>query len=105
MDDIPAPSGSTDLRMIAVGRLMLDNIANIKSYWIMVGLKVAQLAQSFGANDIDGTVVEETIYHMAGAQTPQAMTAKQLEKTIRETGRTPVRRDTLYNEIKATTAA
>lgn len=99
MSELPAPTAVTDLRMIAVGRLMLDNIANIKSYWIMVGPRVAQLAQNFGANDIDGTVVEETIYHMAGAQTPQGLTAKELHKLIRDAGRVPVRRDTLYNEI------
>lgn len=99
MSEIPKPSGATDLRVIAVGRLMLDNFANIKSYWIMVGTKIAQIAQTFGANDIDGTVHEETIYHMAGATTPQAMTVKEIKKLIREAGRIPVRRDTLYHEV------
>lgn len=99
MEDVPGPSGITDLKTIAVGRLMLDNFDNIKSYWIMVGPKIAQLAQNFGANDIDGTVVEETIYHMAGAQTPQGMNEKELHKLIREAGRVPVRRNTLYQEI------
>lgn len=100
MDHLKGPSGATDLRMVAVGRLMLDNIDNVKSYWIMVGTKIAQLAQHFGANDIDGTVVEETIYHMAGAKTPQGMSVKDLKNLIREAGRVPVRRDTLYNEIQ-----
>lgn len=105
MSDIPKPSGVTDLRMIAVGRLMLDNIDNIKSYWIMVGPKIAQMAQSFGANDIDGTVVEETIYHMAGATTPQALSVKEMKKLIVEAGRIPVQRDSLYNELAVSDAA
>ncbi len=105
MSEIPKPSGVTDLRVIAVGRLMLDNFANIKSYWIMVGPKIAQIAQHFGANDVDGTVVEETIYHMAGASTPQELTVKEIQKLIREAGRIPVRRDTLYNELAISSAA
>jgi len=105
MSEIRKPSALTDLRVIAVGRLMLDNFANIKSYWIMVGTKVAQIAQHFGSNDVDGTVVEETIYHMAGAQTPQGMTSKEIQKLIREAGRIPVRRDTLYREIATSDAA
>ena len=84
---------------------MLDNFDNIKSYWIMVGPKIAQIAQHFGANDVDGTVVEETIYHMAGAQTPQGLTVKEIEKLIREAGRVPVQRDTLYQELSVSTAA
>lgn len=99
MSDIPKPSGVTDLRMIAVSRLILDNFDNIKSYWIMVGPKIAQLAQSFGANDIDGTVIEETIYHMAGATTPQSLSVKEIRKMIAEAGRVPVQRDSLYNEL------
>jgi aminodeoxyfutalosine synthase len=71
----------------------------------MVGTKIAQIAQHFGANDIDGTVVEETIYHMAGATTPQGLSVRDLEKMIREAGRVPVRRDTLYNEVAAGAAA
>lgn len=105
MSEIPKPSGVTDLKLIAISRLMLDNFHSIKSYWIMVGTKTAQLAQSFGANDMDGTVVEETIYHMAGAETPQGLTVAQIEKLIREAGRVPVRRDSLYNEIKVESAA
>ena len=105
MSEIRKPSGVTDLRVVAAGRLLLDNFDNIKSYWIMVGTKIAQIAQHFGANDVDGTVVEETIYHMAGAQTPQGMTEKEIQKLIREAGRIPVRRDTLYNEVQAHDAA
>jgi aminodeoxyfutalosine synthase len=99
MQDVPAPTGLTDLKVIAVGRLMLDNIDNIKAYWIMMGVKMAQVAQHWGANDLDGTVVEETIYHMAGAETPQCLSEKELQKLILEAGRTPVRRDTLYREL------
>lgn len=100
MSDVPGPTGVTDLKMIAVGRLMLDNFDHIKSYWIMVSPRIAQMALHFGANDLDGTVVEETIYHMAGAETPQGMSVKEIEKLIVEAGRVPVRRDTLYNEVK-----
>jgi aminodeoxyfutalosine synthase len=99
MEDVPAPSGVTDLKMVAVSRLLLDNFAHIKTYWIMLGVKTAQLAQQFGANDMDGTVVEETIYHMAGAETPQNLSVRELKALIREAGRVPVQRDTLYHEI------
>jgi aminodeoxyfutalosine synthase len=99
MPDVPAPTGATDLKMQAVGRLMLDNIDNIKAYWIMLGVKTAQVAQHWGSNDLDGTVVEETIYHMAGAETPQELSEKELRRMIEEAGRVPVQRDTLYREI------
>ncbi len=94
---LPAPTGMDDLRTYAVSRLLLHNIPHIKAYWIMVGLKTAQIAQSFGVDDLDGTVQEEKIYHMAGADTPQAMTRIDLVRLIREAGRQPVERDTLYN--------
>jgi aminodeoxyfutalosine synthase len=94
---LPAPTGVDDLRTYAVARLMLHNIPHIKAYWIMIGLKTAQIAQSFGVDDLDGTVQEEKIYHMAGADTPQAMTRADLVRLIREAGRTAVERDTLYN--------
>jgi len=94
---LPAPTGVDDLRTYAVARLMLHNIAHIKAYWIMIGLKTAQIAQSFGVDDLDGTVQEEKIYHMAGAETPQAMTRADLVRLIREAGRTAVERDTLYH--------
>lgn len=99
LPDLPAPSGVTDLKVIAVGRLLLDNIPNIKAYWVMLGIKIAQLAQHFGANDLDGTVIEETIYHMAGAETPQSLSIRDIRRLISETGRTAVQRDTLYHEL------
>jgi len=96
---LPSPTGHDSLRTIAISRLMLDNIPHIKSYWIMLGIKLAQVSLAFGADDIDGTVREERIYHMAGAQTPQELTRDQLVQLIRNTGRIPVERDTLYNIV------
>ncbi|MCE2400473.1 aminofutalosine synthase MqnE [Candidatus Poribacteria bacterium] len=96
---LPSTSGLTDLRNIAVSRLMLDNMPHIKVYWIMTGLKTAQIALSFGADDIDGTVTEEKITHMAGADTPEAVSVDALTRLIEEAGYIPVERDTLYNEI------
>lgn len=94
---LPRPTGVDSLRTYAVGRLMLHNIPHIKAYWIMIGLDTAQIAQSFGVDDLDGTVQEEKIYHMAGADTPQAMSRTGLVRLIREAGRRAVERDTLYN--------
>ena len=94
---LPAPTGMDSLRTYAVARLMLHNIAHIKAYWIMIGLSTAQVSQSFGADDLDGTVQEEKIYHMAGAETPQVLSRSQLVRLIREAGRHAVERDTLYN--------
>ncbi|MEN6627429.1 MAG: aminofutalosine synthase MqnE [Candidatus Sumerlaeia bacterium] len=99
MSNLPAPTGATDLRTIAAARLLLDNIPHIKAYWVMLGLKTAQLAQHFGANDLDGTVVEETITHMAGGATPQAMGVAELERLIRDAGRIPAQRDSRYREV------
>lgn len=99
MDYLPSTSGLTDLRNVAVSRLLLDNFPHIKVYWIMTGLKTAQIALSFGADDIDGTVTEEKITHMAGADTPEAISAEEIIQLIEEAGRIPVERDTLYNEI------
>ena len=96
---LPSTSGITDLRNIAVSRLMLDNFPHIRAYWIMVGLKMAQIGLNFGADDIHGTVTEEKITHMAGAKTPQVITADEIKRLICEAGRVPVDRDTLYNEI------
>ena len=76
MDDIPKPSGVMDLKTMAISRLMLDNFPHIKAYWVMLGIKTAQVALSFGADDIDGTVVHEKIYHEAGAETPQEVTGR-----------------------------
>lgn len=96
---IQKPSAITDLRMIAISRLMLDNFPHIKAYWIMLGIPTAQLALSYGADDIDGTVVHEKIYHDAGSDTPQELTVAQLRRLIEEAGRVPVERDTLYHEV------
>jgi aminodeoxyfutalosine synthase len=101
-----AAAGTTaydDLRMLAVSRLLLDNILHIKVFWIMVGLKTAQIALSFGANDVDGTVVEERITHAAGAETPEALTIEELRGMIAGAGREPVQRDTLYRCLETTT--
>ncbi|AFL87809.1 putative menaquinone biosynthesis protein, SCO4494 family [Terriglobus roseus DSM 18391] len=99
---LPRTTGFDDMRQIAVGRLLLDNFAHVKSYWQMVTPKMAQISLRFGADDIDGTVVEEKIYHEAGATTPQGMRRAELERLIREAGREPVERDTLYNRVTRT---
>jgi aminodeoxyfutalosine synthase len=96
---IPRPTGFDALKTIAVSRLMLDNFDHIKAYWIMLTPRIAQIALGFGANDLDGTVVEEKIYHDAGATTPEHLTRAELERLIRAAGRVPVERDTLYNRI------
>ncbi|MEW4570442.1 aminofutalosine synthase MqnE [Tautonia sp. JC769] len=100
MDEIPKPSGVMDLKTMAISRLMLDNFPHIKAYWIMLGIKTAQVALSFGADDLDGTVVHETIYHEAGAETPEEMTIDEIRRLITEAGRDPVERDTLYHRIE-----
>jgi aminodeoxyfutalosine synthase len=97
---LPPTTGFQDLRAIAVARLLLDNLEHIKSFWIMVGTKIAQLALRFGADDIDGTVVEEKITHMAGARTAQGLTVDELLALIKGAGLQPVERDTVYNVIK-----
>ncbi len=99
LDNIPKPTGNMDLRTLAVSRIMLDNFDHIKAYWIMLGEKIAQVALSFGADDLDGTVVHELIYHDAGAKTPEGLTVEQIHRLIREAGRTPVERDTLYRRV------
>ncbi|MGH9361650.1 MAG: aminofutalosine synthase MqnE, partial [Thermoanaerobaculia bacterium] len=98
-------TGLDDLRHIAAARLVLDNVPHIKAYWVMITPKLAQVALRFGADDLDGTVVEETIYHMAGAETPQQLTRAELERIVRLAGFEPLERDTLYNPIATTTAA
>ena len=100
MSDITKTSGIDDLKNVAVARLLLDNFPHIKAYWVMIGPKMAQLALSFGADDMDGTVKEEVITHMAGAETDQAIGSNTLVRLIREAGRLPVERDTLYNVIR-----
>ena len=93
-------TGSDDLKMLAISRLMLDNILNVKAYWIMMGMPLAAIALHFGANDVQGTVVRETIFHAAGAVTETEQKVDQLVRFVSETGRVPVQRDTLYNELR-----
>jgi aminodeoxyfutalosine synthase len=99
LSHIPKPTGYADLRNIAVSRLMLDNFDHIKAYWIMLTPSIAQIALRFGANDLDGTVVEEKIYHDAGAKTSEFTPRAELERLIRAAGRVPVERDTLYRPV------
>jgi aminodeoxyfutalosine synthase len=99
LETISSTGGVDDLKTIAVSRLMLDNFNHIKAYWIMLGSKVAQIALSFGADDLDGTILEEKITHMAGAETSQAMSRTEIEHLIRSAGREPVERDTLYRKV------
>jgi aminodeoxyfutalosine synthase len=99
LDHLPTTTGLTDIRQIAVSRLLLDNFSHIKAYWQMMTAKIAQISLRFGADDIDGTVVEEKIYHDAGATTPQGMRRADLVRLIREAGREPVERDTLYRNV------
>ncbi len=101
MADIKPPTAHDDLKNIAVARLFLDNIAHVKAYWIMLGIPVAQMALNCGADDIDGTVTQERIYHDAGATTPQALSRDDLMRLIRDAGFVPVERDTLYNVLRA----
>jgi len=93
------PTAFEQLRLFAAARLILDNFDHIKAYWIMTGLKIAQMALLFGADDVDGTVVEERITHAAGAETAQGLTKAELMELIRQAGMRPVQRDTLYTEI------
>ncbi len=100
MRKLPAPTSSDTLRVHAVARLVLDNIPHIKAFWIATGVEVAQLALWYGADDLDGTVQEERIYHMAGSRTPEALSTDDIRRLIRTAGREPVERDTLYRVIE-----
>jgi aminodeoxyfutalosine synthase len=100
MRKLPAPSAADTLRVHAVARLMLDNVPHIKAFWIATGVEVAQTALWFGVDDLDGTVQEEKIYHMAGSPTPEGMTTAQLTRLVRAAGREPLERDTLYNVVR-----
>jgi aminodeoxyfutalosine synthase len=102
LQHLPKTTGILDIKQIAVGRLVLDNFPHIKSYWQMVTAKMAQISLRFGADDIDGTVIEEKIYHDAGATTPQGMRREELVRLIREAGREPIERDTLYRQVTRT---
>jgi aminodeoxyfutalosine synthase len=99
MRGLPAPTATDTLRVHAVSRLMLDNVPHVKAFWIATGVEIAQASLWFGADDLDGTVQEEKIYHMAGAQTPESMTPGEIERLITAAGREPVQRDTLYNVV------
>lgn len=99
LSHIPKASGLVDLRIMALARLMLDNFPHIKAYWVMLGIKIAQVAQAYGADDLDGTVVHEKIYHDAGSDSPQELSVAEICRVIREAGRVPVERDTLYREV------
>jgi aminodeoxyfutalosine synthase len=93
-------TGTDDLKMLAFSRLMLDNVPNVKAYWIMMGMPLAAVALHFGANDVQGTVVREQIFHAAGARTETEQKVEQLVRFVRDAGRVPVQRDTLYNEVR-----
>ena len=102
-NDIPVkhpPTGFDSLRTIAVSRIYLDNFDHITAYWVGLGLKLAQVALSYGADDLHGTIIEEHIFHMAGATSPQLQTEAAMLKAIREAGRTPVQRNTFYEPIR-----
>ena len=82
-----------------MSRLVLDNVPHIKAFWIATGVEIAQLALWYGADDLDGTVQEEKIYHMAGSRTPEIMTTSTIRRLISAAGREPLERDTLYNLV------
>jgi aminodeoxyfutalosine synthase len=99
MRKLPAPTAADTLRVLAVSRLLLDNVPHIKAFWIATGVEVAQTSLWFGVDDLDGTVQEERIYHMAGARTPETLSTGDIRRLIRAAGRVPVERDTLYNVV------
>lgn len=99
LSHIKKPSAPTDLRTMAISRLILDNIPHIKAYWIMLGIGTAQTALAYGADDIDGTVRHELIYHDAGATTPEMLGVDEIRRLISETGRDPIERDTVYRQV------
>lgn len=100
LEKLPEPTAVDDLRVISVSRLMLDNIPHIKAYWVSMTPQIAQVALRFGADDLDGTILHETIYHSAGSDVPMGMTRADLVRLIREAGRTPVERDTHYGVVE-----
>jgi aminodeoxyfutalosine synthase len=100
MRNLPAPTAIDALRTVAVSRLLLDNVAHVKAYWVSMTPEVAQIALRFGADDLDGTIVHETIYRAAGSRSPSGLTAPQLVRMIQEAGRIPVERDTFYNVVR-----
>ena len=100
LSHITKSSAAMDLRTMAISRLMLDNVPHVKAYWIMLGVGTAQIALAYGADDIDGTVRHELIYHDAGAETPEVLSVEDIRRLIEETGREPVERDTLYRRVE-----
>ena len=100
LSHLPKPSAAMSLRTMAISRLVLDNFDHMKAYWIMLGLGTAQAALAYGADDIDGTVRHELIYHDAGAETPEILTVESIKNLIREAGREPIERDTLYRRVE-----
>lgn len=100
MRELPGPTGVDDLRTLAVSRLVLDNVDHLKAYWVSSTPKVAQIGLSFGADDVDGTIVSETIYAAAGKKAPEGLRYDDLVRLIREAGRLPIERDTLYNVLR-----
>jgi aminodeoxyfutalosine synthase len=99
LEDRPAPTAAEILRTVAVSRLLLHNVPHIKAYWVSLGLATAQTALWFGADDFDGTVSEEKIYHQAGSLSPQALASGEIARLVRTAGRVPVERDTLYGNV------
>jgi aminodeoxyfutalosine synthase len=97
---VPYPSGIDDLKTIAISRLFLDNIPHIKAYWIMLGEKLAQLSLLYGADCLEGTVIEEKIAHSAGARSKRSLTIKEIIGMIKEVGKIPVERDSFYNVVR-----
>ena len=100
LSHIKPPTGWDDLRTLSVSRIYLDNFDHITGYWIGLGLNLAQVALSYGVDDLHGTIVEEKIFHMAGSRTPQEQTSDTLVRAIREAGRVPWQRDSHYNKVK-----
>ena len=100
LDTIPKPSAAMSLRTMAISRIVLDNFAHMKAYWIMLGIGTAQAALAYGADDIDGTVRHELIYHDAGAENPEVLSVDEIKRLIREAGREPIERDTLYHRVE-----
>ena len=100
LQKLPAPTATDTLRVYAVARLVLDNVPHLKAFWIAAGIEVAQMAQWYGANDLDGTVQEERIYHMAGSRTPETLSIADIRRLIRAAGREPIERDTLYRVLE-----
>lgn len=94
-------SGLDDLKTLAISRIFMDNFKHIKAYWVMSGVETAQLSQHFGSDDMHGTVMEENITHMAGAQSPEDLPENKIVNLIRDAGRVPVQRDSLYREVKS----